>query len=403
MSWFNRLLGREERAATIKSSDPYLPQFFGFATNGGAVDAGRATGLATAQACLSIISQSLASIPLNLYRRTANGGREKAVEHPLYAVLHDAPADGMTAFEAREFLIVSLLVHGNAYALITWNNRGEVTGLDVIDPRLVAVERLASGRLRYRVSNDAGGVRIVLAEEMLHLRYRLDRKGALGLSPVAIARDTFSLALAQEEAAGQQARHGNRPEGVVSFPTPIGPAKHQETLAALRDKIERESATSRILVLDGGVDWKPMAFSSRDAQFLESRKLTALDICRIYSMPPTVAGILDHGTYSNTEQESRALVTRCLAPLAKRVETAMNIALLPAASRAEYFIEHELSGLLRGDQKARYEAYRIGREWGWLSVNEIRGYENMPEVEGGDERLSPLNMVPLGTRPEPVE
>jgi HK97 family phage portal protein len=138
--------------------------------------------------------------------------------------------------------------------------------------------------------------------------------------------------------------------------------------------------------------------TARDAEFLESRKLTNLDICRIWGVPPTVAGILDHGTYSNVEAESRALVVRCLAPMAKRVEQAMNIALLPAGSRKTLFIEHDLAGLMRGDMKARYESYRIGREWGWLSPNEIRGWENLPEIDGGDEYLSPLNMVPLDQR-----
>ncbi len=182
------------------------------------------------------------------------------------------------------------------------------------------------------------------------------------------------------------------------FPNAIPGDKKDAALEKLRQKVESNSAVSGVMVLDGGADWKSFSFSSKDAEFLDSRKLNNLDICRIWGVPPTAAGITDNATYSNSDQESRALVVRCLAPMAKRLEQAMNAALLTDTSRQTLFIEHDLAGLLRGDMKARYESYRIGREWGWLSPNEIRGWENMPEIENGDEYLSPLNMTIVGDR-----
>ena len=366
---------------------------------GAHVDAERASGIATAHACISIVSQSLASVPLNLYRRTDNGGRERAVDHPLYGVLHDMANVSQTAFEAREMLVASLLISGNAYAKLEWNGRGQVTELKPLDPGSVSVERLESGRLRYRITNQAGGIRIYLQDEILHLRYRLGREGVMGLSPVQLARDTFNLALTQQDRAGTQATNAFRPQGALVFPNMLPGDKKDAALTKLAAKIEANTTTSNVLVLDGGVDWKPFSFSAKDAEFLESRKLTNLDICRIWGVPPTVAGITDNATYSNTDQESRALVVRCLAPMARRIEQAMNAALLAPEGRRSMFIEHDLAGLLRGDLKARYESYRIGREWGWLSPNEIRGWENLPEIEGGSEYLSPLNMTPMGDRP----
>ena len=399
MSWLSRILGREQRADTITSSDPYLAEWFGMnGTIGAYVDPQRASGLATAGACISLVSQSLASVPLNLYRRAANGGRERATDHPLYTVLHDAPNGVMTAFEAREMLIASLLVSGNAYATLEWNGRGQVIGLTPLDPGTVAVERLESGRLRYRVTNRAGGIRVYLQDEMLHLRYRLARDGVMGLPPIQLAREPFNLALPQRDRAAGWAAKGNRPSGALVFPTAIGGEKKEGALSALAAKINANTATSNVLVLDAGAEWKSFSMTAKDAEFLESRKLTNLDICRIWGVPPTVVGILDHGTYSNVEMESRALVVRCLAPMARRVEQAMNMALLPTGSRQTLFVEHDLAGLLRGDMKARYEGYRIGREWGWLSPNEIRGWENMPEIEGGNEYLSPLNMTTAAER-----
>lgn len=397
MSFLNRLLKRETRSA-IKSDDPYLAEWFGSRGGiGGYVDTNRASGMAVAHACISTVTQNLAAMPLNLYRRSENGGRVKASEHPLYAVLHDMANPFQTAFETREMLLASLMIAGNAYARLEWNGRGQVTALYPIDAGKVSVETLESGRVRYRVSGKSGS-RIYLQEEILHLRYRLARDGVMGLSPIQIARETFSLALTQQETASKQAQKSFLPEGALVFPQVIGKDQRKDVLDKMEAKVNSDLATRGVLVLDGGTEWKSFSFSSKDAEFLDSRKLTNLDICRIWGVPPTVAGITDNATYSNTDQESRALVVRCLAPMAKRVEQAMNAALLTTDSRKSLFIEHDLAGLLRGDMKARYESYRIGRDGGWLSQNEIRGWENMPEIDGGNEYLSPLNMTAVQDR-----
>lgn len=395
MSWFDRILNRERRS--VKLSDPYLAEFLGERGGVGAfVDVKRASGLSVAHACISTISQNLAAVPLNLYRRTGNGGRERAADHALHGVLHDMASDTLTAFEAREYLVASLLTNGNAFARIEWSGRGQVASLHPLDPATVTVEKLQSGRLRYRITGSPSMIHT--QDEILHLRYRLAPDGVMGLSPIQIARETINLALTQQEQAGKQAARAFRPEGVLSFPHNISTEGKFGALDALGRKAEDTTARGGVLVLDGGVTWSPLAFTSKDAEFLEHRKLSDLAVARIFSVPPTAIGITDNATYSNVDGESRALVMRCLAPMAKRIEQAMNAALLTVASRRTFFVEHDLAGLLRGDIKARYEAYRIGREWGWLSPNEIRAWENLREIEDGDEYLSPLNMTRLGER-----
>lgn len=398
MSILSRILGREQRE-TVATSDPSLAEFLGQRVNGaGFVDPARASGLAVAQACISVISQNLAAMPMNVYARSGNGGRERATSHPLYGVLHDQFNAQMTAFEGREFLLVSLLTNGNAYARIETNARGQVIALHPLHPSLVTVERLQNGRLRYRVSDAKGLARAHLQDEILHLRYRLGSDGVMGVSPIQLARETFSLALTQQEQATRQASRAFRAEGALVFPQSIGSDKKADALDILRDRVEGQVDTSGILVLDGGVDWKSLSITAKDAEFLDSRKLSNMDVARTFSVPPTVVGITDNATYSNVDGESRALVVRCLAPMARRVEQAMNVALLTTEGRKRYFVEHDLAGLMRGDMKARYEAYRIGREWGWLSPNDIRAWENLKGIEGGHEYLSPLNMTVLGER-----
>ncbi|WP_118133719.1 phage portal protein [Oceanicella sp. SM1341] len=394
MGLLSRFLGRETRATT-SLSDPYLAEFFG--QGGGAlsfVDPTRASGIAVAHRCVMLIGELLAGVPLHVYRRDEKGGRDRAADHPTYPVLHDMPNEMQTAFDFRLALVLDVLLAGNAYAEIIRNGRGQVVGLRRIDAASISVERLRNGRLRY---TEAGApAKVFLQDEILHIRYRLARDGVMGLSPIQIGRETFNLALTQGDTAAKQAAKGFRPEGAVVFAQSINPTQKVEVLDKLRQKIERNDSTSGIMVLDGGADWKPFAFSSKDAEFLESRKLTALDICRVYGVPPSAAGITDNATYSNIGEESRALVQRCLAPMAKRIEQAMNMALLTAESRKVFFVEHDLAGLLRGDLAARYSAYRVGRDGGWLSANEIRRMENLPEIDGGDEFLSPLNMQAVG-------
>ena len=366
------------------------PRASGFSTEA-------ASGLAVASACISVVSQSLASVPLSLYRSTGKGGREKAADHPLYGVLHDAANPQMTAFELREYLSASLLMYGNAFARIEWNGRGQVVALYPVEPRSVSVVRLESGRLKYLVQTGHGRDTL-LQEEMLFIRHRLTPGGVMGTSPIYHARQTFSTAIVQAEIASGQAGKSFRPEGVLSLKSKMSGANAELALELLEQKIESKSATSGVLILDSDADWKPMAFSSKDAEFLDSRKLSNLDIARIFNVPPSSVGITDNATYSNVEQENRALVVKALAPMAKRIESAMASQLLPPESRKSLIVEHDLNGLLRGDMAARFNAYQIARNGGWLNANEIRALENQSEIEGGDDYWTPMNITTSNTK-----
>jgi len=389
LPFFNRA---EYRTSPVKSSDPYLGEFLGNrAGYSSYVDTDRASRHAVANACQNVIAATLASVPLKLYKRMENGGREAASDHPLYGVLQHNFNSQLEAMHGREWLMTMALKYGNAPARIETNGRGQVTALHPYDWQKVTLERMSNGRLRYKFQTEDNGNRTLLQDEVLHIRYRT-MDGVTGVSPIQHAKETFSLALSQNDEAAALSENAFRPSGIISFPQIIGGDNKTGILDKFKDRFIGASKAGEPVILDGGAEFKPISQTSKDAEFLESRKLSNLDICRIYNVPPSAVGITDNATYSNIGEESRALVVRCLAPWAKRVEQAMNSALLTPESRKRYFIEHDLAGLLRGDLKARYEAYRVGKEWGWLSTNEIRSFENMQAVSGGDEYLSPLNM-----------
>jgi HK97 family phage portal protein len=358
---------------------------------------------AVAARCVSLRSELLASVPLFLFKRTSDGGRERAEDNALYSVLHDEPNPLMTAFEFRELMIRNLDLHGNAYARIERNGRGEVIALWPLSSRSMEVQKLSNGRLRYKWSDERGGTTVLLQEEVLHLR-NASRDGIIGQSPIATARGSLSLAIAQAETANSIAANGFRISGALQHPAKLGHTAVTNLQASMEATHSGPRKAGRVMVLEEGMKFTPMSFSPEDAEFLASRKLSNEDTARIFGVPPTAAGIIDKGTYSNTEQEAQSLIQNCLGPLAARLEAGMQRCLLTAnGRRTGYYIEHDMSGLLRGSIQARFEAYRVAREIGALSANDVRRMENQPPLgAAGDVYNQPSNWVPLGTSPAPA-
>jgi HK97 family phage portal protein len=387
-----RIFGTETRA--LPPSDPYWANFAMTHSVGAATADSVLSNLAVAARCISLRSEMLASVPLFLFRRTPDGGRERADDNALYGVLHDLANPIQTAFEFREFLIRCLDLTGNAYARIERNGRGQVTPLWPLLPFEIEVEQLPNGRLRYRVSPGRGSAYVVLMDDMLHVRGPT-RNGIMGLSPIAIARGALSLALEQAHTASALSVNGLRPSGIISFAQQLSVEQKTRFYEGTKNAHAGAYNAGKLIVMDGGAKFEKTSFSPEDAQFLESRKLANEDVARIFGLPPTCVGITDKATYSNVEQEARALVQNALGPLAGRVEAAMQRCLLTDVGRRTLYIEHDLDGLLRGDVSSRFESYRIGREIGVYSSNDVRRFENEPPLGPvGDVYNQPANWRP---------
>jgi len=352
---------------------------------------------AVAARCIAIRSELLASTGLHLYRRTANGGREKATDHPLYKVLHTAFNPNQSAFEGREALTRNLDLRGNAYARIERDDRGEVVALWGYPMNAVGVERLSNGRLRYNCSEPDGTNRILLQDEILHIRGS-SRDGFVGQSPLQIAAGSMSLRMAQAEISAGFVNNGLRPSGILEVEKSLS----KPAIDIIREEISRiytsPNNAGKPIILDAGMKYSTLSWTPEDAEFLATTKLGNEDVARLYGVPPTIVGITDKATYSNTEQEGRALVQNCLGPLAARIEAAISRCLLTAEDD-DLYVEHDLSVLLRGDMQARFEAYRIAREIGAFSPNDVRHRENEPPIVGGDVYNQPANWVALGAPP----
>jgi HK97 family phage portal protein len=354
--------------------------------------------LAVVFACIRVLSESVASLPLKLYRRTGDR-REVDFGHPLYRVLHDQANDIMTAMELREVMMVHLGLWGNAYLERQTDGRGEIVGLWPIPPAKVTprVVRRRAGRLglEYKITLDDGGEKTLHQDKVLHVR-GIGYNGFVGKSPIQLHREAIGMALAAEQFGGKFFANDAR-SGVVLQTEQLLPDENYQRLH--REWVGHGGADQawKTKILEGGLKANTLSMPMKDAQFLETRKYQRSEIAAIYRVPPHMIGDLERATYSNIEHQSLEFVMHTLRPWLVRIEQSIAAALLTPEERQTHFASHVVDGLLRGDTKSRYEAYGMGRQWGFLSINDIRELENMnPIPEGGDDYLQPLNMAPAG-------
>lgn len=342
--------------------------------------------------CVRILSEAVAGLPLGLYRYNDSGGKEKALQHPLYKLLHDEPNPEMTSFAFRETLMGHLLLWGNAYAQIIRNARGEVVGLYPLMPNKMTVDRDGYGRLYYlyqRTTDDAptlgSGPQVYLRpEDVLHIP-GLGFDGLVGYSPIAMAKNAVGLAIATEEYGAKFFANGAAPGGVLEHPGVVkDPARVRESWNSV---YQGSSNAHRVAVLEEGMKYTPIGISPEQAQFLETRKFQINEIARIFRVPPHMVGDLEKSSFSNIEQQSLEFVKYTLDPWVVRWEQAMCRVLLSDSEKTNYFIKFNVDGLLRGDYASRMSGYATARQNGWMSTNDIRELENLDRIPaelGGD-------------------
>ncbi len=382
----------------------YYPQI-GVETNAGArVDENTALNIPVVWACIRIIAESIGSLPLHLYTRQGRG-KSKAVNHPLYLLLHDRPNPEMTAMCFRETLMAHVLSWGNAYAEKEMDQVGRVKALWPIGPDRVKPMRNADGQIFYKVRPDNSGVEIdIPRDDMLHIP-GLSYNGLVGYSPIAKMREAIGLALATEEFGARFFGAGTHPGLIVSHPGKLGETAHKNLRESLATTYSGLGKAHRLLLLEEAMKVEKIGINPEEAQVLVTRRFQLAEIARIYRVPMHMLADVEKGaSYASIEQMSLDFVIHTLRPWMVRFEQAYNNQLfLTDLERRRYFWEHLADGLLRGDLASRYAAYATGRNWGWLSADDVREIENMnPLPDGkGEIYLQPVNMVEAGAPPPP--
>lgn len=343
-------------------------------------------------ACIRILAETIASLPLIVYERDADGGKTRATNHDLYRLLHDEPNPLMSSFIWRETKQGHVAGMGNAYSAIVRDGSGTVRELWPLDPVGVTPE-VESGRLVYRLSDRVArnGEKILLPADVLHIP-GLGYDGIRGYNPIHMARETMGLAIAAEQYGAALFGNKSEPGGVLETDQKLDDNIEKRLRAGWESAHRGPANAHRIAVLQGGLKWKPVAINPDDAQFLETRKFQINEIARLFRIPPHMIGDLERATFSNIEHQSLEFVTHTLRPWLVRWEMEINRKLFGKDERRQFFVEFNVEGLLRGDIKSRFESYGIAIQNGWLSRNEVRRLENMNPEEGLDEFLEPMNM-----------
>lgn len=358
-------------------------------TAGAQVSPELAQKLTVVFACNKVIAETVGQLPLHLYRRRSDGGRDMATKHPLYNILHTQPNRWQTAIEFREMMQGHATMRGNAYAEMFFKG-GYVSELIPLHPDRVKPELVDARTIRY-VYDDPflGRERIINAGGMFHLK-GFGSNGYTGLNPIEFEREAVGMGLAMQDYGARFYKNNAQPGGWLEY------EGHFEDLEAKRkfrsDWEAMHSGTNqhRVAILEYGMKYHELGVRNRDAQFLESRKYTDVEIARIFRVPPHKIGILDKATFSNIEQQSLEFVTDTMMPWLVRWEQAISRDIL--LDDEDMFAKFQVQGLLRGDAAARSTYYKEGVINGWFTRNEVRQWEDLNPIEGLDTPLQQMNM-----------
>ncbi len=350
-------------------------------------------------ACVRIIAESVAMLPLFTYRRLANGGKEKATDVALYNLLHSTPNPEMTSFEFRETLISHVATWGNGYAEIEWSGSGRPLALWPLNPGKMTVER-RRGELVYTYELP-GGNTVTLPSWRVHHVRGLSGNGIEGYSPIRLAMQSIGVGLALEEYGARFFGNGARPGGVLKHPGILSDGAYKRLKESWSAENEGLSNAHRLKILEEGLDYQAIGIPPEEAQFLESKKFQVTEIARWFRVPPHMLADLERATFSNIEEQGLGFVVYTLQPWLTRHEQAIERDLLTETERQTLFVEYLVNGLLRGNIASRFQAYQLALQGGWMNPNEVRSLENMNPYDGGDTYLMPLNMAPAGTPPQP--
>ena len=377
------------------------------ASSGVSVTADSSLKVAAVYACVKVLAETIASLPLTIYERVGSDGKKPATGYPLYPILHDAPNAFMTSFDFRESQMAHLCLRGESYARIVRNSRDQIEEMLPLNPARMDVA-VANGLPVYVYRYEDGKQEPIPREQIWHVKhlpisctYNGDMpEGYRGVSPIQVARESIGLSMAADQYGGRFFANNASVGMALKFPAGVKLSENAKTFLkeSLAEYGKLENKFKSIVLEDGG-DLSRIGMSNEDSQFLESRQFGVEEIARIFRVPPIMIGHPTNTmTYASAEQLFLSFATFTIRPWCVRIEQSINRNLIAKRDQGKYFAEFNLAGLLRGDLATRYAAYAVARQWGWMSVDEIRSLENMnplPDAKG-QEYLVPLNMIPAG-------
>ncbi|MDA8481077.1 phage portal protein [Citrobacter sp. Awk 4] len=367
------------------------------------VSSGRAMRLTAVFGCVRVLAESIGMLPCNIYK-TVGRDKEKATSERLHKLVSIKPNGFMTPQEFWELLVVCLCLRGNFYAYKV-KALGEVVELLPLDPGCVQPKLNSQWEPVYQVTFPDGSTDVLGQEDIWHVRI-LTLDGLVGLNPIAYAREAISLGLATEEHGARLFSNGAVTSGVLRTEQELSDLAYQRLKEDFAEKHQGLGNAHKPMILEMGLDWKSMALSAEDSQFLETRKFQLEEICRLFRVPMHMVQNTDRATFSNIEELGLGFINYSLIPYLTRIEQRINIGLIRESKLGTYYAKFNVGALLRGDMKSRFEAYATAINWGMYSPNDCLELEDRNPRPGGDVYLTPMNMTTKpsdGSKAKPQE
>jgi HK97 family phage portal protein len=360
-----------------------------YSSSGENVTADTALTVAAVYACVRVLSETVASLPLFIYQARKDGGKDSVRQHPLWDLLHNKPNQDQTAYEFFEQGMAHLNLRGNAFSQKIREASGRIVELIPQDPSMVKVERGEDGRLIYKITGADGREKTFKQQEIWHVR-GLSTDGIIGLSPIQQAREAIGISMAADKYGGRFFRNSARPSGYLKHPGTLKETARASLAESWQASYGGENASSTA-VLEEGLEYHALSISNEDAQFLESRQFQIEEIARIFRVPCVLIGHPDNtSTYASAEQFFLSFVVHTIRPWVTRIEKSINVNLVSEDDRKKgIFAEFKLDGLLRGDTASRYQAYALAIQNKIMNPNEVRSLENMNPYPGGEVYENP--------------
>lgn len=394
MGWLSRFLSRgEERDA---GGLQWMPNFVGMFNSvsdaGGSATADSALTFSAVWRSASILSDAMVGLPV----RVLDEANEKQVDHQIPRLLHnDGDANEyMSAVAAKSAMMVNQVLWGNSYAAIERDASGLASALYPMPSRNTQPRRV-NGQLFYQ-TNIAGQSHTLYPQDVLHIMGPLTIDGLVGLNPIEYQRQTVGLSVALEKFAAKFFSNGGNVGGIIETP-PMKEEALKNFIESWRQRYAGLDNAFKIGVLTGGMKFVKTTADPAESQALDSRVHQVLEIARIFGIPPHMLGVMDKASYASIEQQNMEFYQGTVQPYVIRWEAELGRKLMAADERRRLTVSFNMDSKLRGTTRERYASYQLGRQAGFLSVNDIRTLENLPKVKGGDTLLEPLNMQPIGT------
>jgi len=406
MSFLRALLGLERLSGTARPSQWLVDWIHGGieTASGESVNERTALTCAAVKAAVSVLAETVASLPLDVYERLSNGGRKPAANHPCQRVIHDEFNPEMSSFIGRETMQGHLGTWGNGYAEIRRTIGGEAMGLLVRSPEPGRTKpvRGEDGRLFYECHDERGGREPnIRAEDMLHIPgFGFD--GLVGYSPIGLAREAIGGNLAAQRFANELFKNSGAQEGFLTAPGKVSKEAYAR-LKAAKDSYAEHGNRHKMMILEEGLTWANRSMNPEDLQMVVQRRFGIEEIARFYRINPTLLGDLTRSTFANVTELGRQFIVYTMDPWLQRWQAEINRKLL----KPPFFALFNIRAFMRGDHAARAAYYNTMSNIGAYTINDIRAWEDEDDIgPAGDVHFVPLNMVPLeiaikGPQPKP--